>query len=396
MIKYSQRSSQLQDLGDSGWHIHMDAMRRKIQGEDIVLLSIGDPDFPTPLSIKQAARAAIDKNRTHYSNPQGEYRLRECLASTESGISRTPLSPENFTVFNGATGALFATLHCIADRGQNIVVPEPFYIGYSATFSAAGVVPKYVPCLPPLFSIDVDEVIETIDDNTAAVLINNPVNPTGVVVPEVDLRKIYEYCCERGVWLLTDEVYSLLCFERAHRSLLRVADDFSNVVVFDSLSKSHAMSGWRLGWAVTNVSLTRLLTKFVSAAQFACNQFVQDAASQALKQSLTEVEHMRATYRARRDYTMRRMADIAELSAEAPEAGMFVMADVHMDGRDFASQLLRDVGVSVVPGISCGSTTNQYVRLSYCQPIETLAEAFNRIEAWFAAGHAFPMVKTAA
>ena len=383
-LPLSKISKNIEGIGMFGWDIHERAATRKARGEDVILLSIGDPDFSTPHFISSALFEAILQNRTHYANPRGEFQLRQTLADLETANTGKPFSVNQFNVFNGAANALYSTLCCIADPGQNVVLIEPYYIGYPPILAAVGIKSNIAKTKAPDFKITTEIVENSIDDDTVAVLLNTPVNPSGQIVEPAIMREIYELCRDRNIWLLSDEVYSLLYYEKPHTSMLSIADDLSNVVVVDSLSKSHAMTGWRIGWSAASEDFSNRLSLFALSTFFACNQFVQDAATRALQSSRHQIDHMRMEYRKRRDYTIARIRGIDGIDATKPAAGMFVVADVHQDGYQFAKRMLDDIGVSVAAGFACGDTTKNHVRISLGLSIAELKRAWDRIEAWMA------------
>ena len=383
-LPLSQTSLRIQNRGFFGWDIHERAANRKANGEDIILLTLGDPDLDTPQHICEGLVNALRKHRTHYANPHGEYSLRKTLAALESKNTGKDLQPNQFNVFHGASSALYSTLRCVANPGEKVVLIEPHYIGYIPILDAAGLKPNVVSTETPEFAISSAAIEAALDDETVAVLLNTPVNPTGHVVDAAEMRRIYEICRDRGVWLICDEVYSLLYFDRPHTSMLKVADDLDNVIVIDSLSKSHAMTGWRVGWSVSNPDFAQILTKFASASFFACNQFVQDAAEDALNSSSAIIERTRQEFRKRRDYTIERISRIEQLKAVTPSSGIFVMVDVGEDGYEFASRMLEAIGISVAPGFACGEVTKNFVRVSYGMDMHELQRAWDRIESWLA------------
>ena len=312
----------------------------------------------------------------------GEIRLRETLARIESANTGRDLSSDQFSIFNGATGAIFAVLSCIANVGDNIVTYSPFYLGYEATCVAVGVDLRRVDTKPPEFKGDVDQLLSAIDDRTVAVLVNTPSNPIGNLIPGGDLRRLASECRKRGIWIISDEVYSLVYFEDKHVSMLSAADDLENVIVVDGLSKSHAMSGWRIGWTFTSEQLAEKMAKFSLGSFFSLVQFVQDGAVRALERDGSEIAAMRDAYRERRDYTMHRIDRIPSLSAHRPKAGMFVMVDTHRDSEVYARRLLDEAGVTVMSGAAFGATAKTHVRVGLTKDIDTLARAWDRIEEW--------------
>lgn len=378
----SRALERLTKLDHSAWQVHIDAMARKRAGESIIALSIGDPDFATPDYILASVNESLNNERTHYTHPAGEMVLRQTLAQIESESSAKTLDVEQFTIFNGATAAIYSVLTAIGSEGDNIVTCQPTYLGYEPTFMCVGVELKAIATKSPHFRFDVEGVVDAIDDNTIGVLVNSPSNPVGNIVSEHELRQLYEICSERNIWLISDEVYSELYYEQEHVSLANVVEDFRNVVVVDSLSKSHAMSGWRVGWTLTNRELSEHLQNIALSVFFSGCAFIHDAAATALSAHTHDVASMRQEYQNRRDYTMERISRIPSISAETPAAGMFVMVNVHQNSDTFARRLLDETGVSVVPGTPSGTVVKEYVRVGLTQPISQLEEAWNRIERW--------------
>lgn len=381
-LAYSNTVHRLDAIDASAWSVHVDAMKRKQAGAAIIPLSIGDPDFPTPSYIIDRVIEAVKEDRTHYSDSAGELSLRNALAELESRVTGKRVLPQQFSIFNGATSAIHATLSAIANPGDNIVTCQPTYLGYESTFVSLGVELRAAATTPPNFRFDVDQVLDLVDENTVGILVNTPSNPMGNIVPSESLYRLYEECRTRNLWLISDEVYSLLYYEKKHTSLANLVDDFENVVVIDSLSKSHAMSGWRVGWTLSSEEFAQHLREIALATFFSGCPFIQDAAALALLHDEHAVERMRNEYRARRDYTMDRIAQIPRFSATQPEAGMFVMINVHEDSDQFARRLLDETEVSMVPGTPSGAITKHYVRMSLTQPVPVLTEAWDRIQSW--------------
>jgi arginine:pyruvate transaminase len=258
------------------------------------------------------------------------------------------------------------------------------YIGYHGIFDALGARIIAVPLDERHeFALDVDQVMDAVTGRTRAVLVNTPGNPCGNILPGEVLATLAARCAEKNIWLVCDEVYSLFTYDEPHTSLLKAAASLENVVVIDSLSKSHAMSGWRIGWAFAPETMTAKLHRYCGAVFFGCSQFVQDASAFALSFNAPHILSMRNEYKRRRDYVVERVAKMNSLGCFAPGAGMFVMLDVAacgQDGNEFARRLLDEAGVSVIPGAGFGSNTRDYVRLGLTQPINILSDAFDRMD----------------
>lgn len=310
----SRASHRLARGSSNVWRVHLDAVARLNQGDDIILLSVGDPDFPTPEFITQQVVDSLQEHRTHYSPAAGEPRLRDAITALEASLTDKYFSRDQFVIFPGATAALYAILMCISDEGDEIVVPEPMYVGYREIFDTVGLRARTVPLSPPGFDLQVDKLEAAISSRTRAVLVNTPGNPCGNIIPAESLIHLNEVCQSRNIWLLCDEVYSLIHFDEPHVSLLHCVENLDHVVVVDGLSKSHAMSGWRIGWAAAPPELAGALERFAGATFFGCSQFIQDAAAFALTHDEPQVVKMRAEYQRRRDYAVKRIQDIPNLT----------------------------------------------------------------------------------
>ena len=388
-LPFSQVAKRLAVAEDDVWAIHYEAADRLKAGEDIILMSVGDPDFPTPDDISTQLVSSIKRGRTHYSPPNGELELRSAIAELECQATGKVFSADHFVIFPGATGALYATLSTLCDPGDEIVIPEPMYIGYRGYIKALGIEVKSPHLnLDEDCALDVDELLAYVGPKTKAVLVNTPGNPLGNIIPAEQLASLAEALAERNVWLISDEVYSLLTFEEPHVSLLKCAKDLSNVIVIDGLSKSHAMTGWRIGWVAGPLELTQALTNYSSAALFGCSQFIQDAAAYALKTNGPYVDHMCELYRQRRDFFAERVKRIPNLDCLMPKAGMFMMLDFRRISNDvpgLVRQLLDVEGVSFVPGEGFGPTAASFARASLTHDLDTLNEVGDRLERFLAA-----------
>ena len=387
-LPFSDLTKRLAKPTSNVWAVHYEALARQQAGEDVLLLSVGDPDFDTPPYISKHVIEQINRGRTHYSPAAGEPKLRQEIAKLETRNVGYAIDPDQVVVFPGGTATLYATLACILNTGDGLVVAEPMYVGYQGIAESIGIELQFAPLKQPNFDLCVQTVKDQIKANTRAVLLNTPGNPCGNIIPPAVLTELATFCAEQGLWLICDEVYSLITYEQAHTSMLNCTNDLSNVVVIDGLSKSHAMSGWRVGWAVTCAPMAQALIRFSGAAFFGTSQFVQDAAAFALANDAQDVERMRSQYQQRRDYVVSRVNQIEGLSLSTPKGGMFVMLDiskVSASGEAFSRGLLDDEGIAVLPGSCFGPSGNNYVRCSLTEGVPVLAKAMDRISRYCAA-----------
>lgn len=374
------------------WAVHDRALDMKAAGEDVILLCVGDPDFPTPEPIFYQALAAMKRDRTHYSPAQGELGLRQAVAELESKTSPHPCSADDVVIFPGGTNALYSVFSCICNLGDEVIVPDPMYVGYCGVLDAVGVTSVPVALnAADNFAIDIAAIKAAITDKTKAVIVNTPGNPCGNMISKEELAELAAFTKAKGVWLISDEVYSMITFKQRHVSLRAAAAELDNVIMVDGLSKSHAMSGWRIGWVVAPSTLVPHLTNIAGASVFGCPQFIQDAAAFALRHDDFYVAQMRDEYKKRRDYLVARINQMPGVSCVSPDAGMFVMMNtsaVADGGQAFAERLLDEVGVSVVPGAGFGQVTVDYVRITLAQPISVLEKAMDRMAVMLGAAKA--------
>ena len=366
------------------WDIHYQARDRREAGEDVILLTVGDPDFDTPTAIVDEAERSLRRGRTRYGPTAGDPPLRETIARHHQRTTAQTVSAENVVVFAGAQSALFSCVLCIADPGDEIAVFEPRYVTYDGVFDTPGAVRIDVPLATPQgFRFDPDALGRAVTPRTRAVLLNTPHNPTGVVAAREELEAVAAIAKRHDLWVLSDEVYASLTYDAEHVAIASLPGMAERTVTINSLSKSHAMQGWRLGWAVGPQPLARHLTHLIVSMVFGTPPFTQDAALYALTHELAEVREMERAYRARRDLACARLNAFPGLVCQWPQGGMYAFVDVRGTGlsdEDFAWGLLDAEGVSVLPAATFGASATGHVRVSLTAPEAVLEEACNRIE----------------
>lgn len=369
--------------GIDAWAVHSHAQARKRAGEDIIVLSIGEPDFDTPPALVEAAVAALRAGRTRYTSAGGIRRLREHIAEQHRRECGQQVAPEQVVVLPGAQCGLFAALMCLTEGGDEVLSPDPCYITYEATIGASGAVMTSMPLRPENgFQIDPADLAAALTPATRAILVNSPHNPTGSVLTAESLQALAEVCRERDIWLIADEVYASLTFEQPHLSAAALPGMGDRTVVVSSFSKSHAMTGWRLGWAVAPLETAHHMEELASCMLYGSPEFIQEAAAQALENPPPEVAVMADAYRRRRDAVLTGLADVPGVRCHVPQGGMYVMPDVRgtgLTGMDFAWRLLEEEGVSVQPGEGFGTQAHGHVRISFASSEAELAEACLRI-----------------
>ena len=381
--RFAARVAGLGGAEAAAWEIHSDAVRRRAAGEDIILLSVGDPDFPTAAPIVAAAKASLDQGRTHYAAIAGQLPLREAIARHHERVSGQTIDPDQIVVLAGAQSALFTACQCLLEPGDQVIVPEPMYVTYPATVAAAGAELVRVPLVAERgFHLDLDALAAAVTDRTRAILLNSPHNPTGAVMTRHELEFVARLCRRHDLWLISDEVYATLLYEGDHVSPAGLPGMAPRTVTVSSLSKSHAMTGWRVGWLIGPPALVEHACNLALCMLYGSPPFVQDAATAALAMQGGEATAMLDRFRRRRDAVCRRLAGLPGLACARPRGGMFVMLDIRRTGLSaeaFAQRLLAEEGVCVLSGDAFGGAATGHVRLSLTAPDERLAEACNRI-----------------
>ncbi len=371
-----------------GWGTLFEAWQARQRGEDVIILAIGDPDFPTPEPIVDAAVAALRAGDTHYAEITGRPVLRELIAARFSGSTGRAWGPEHVMPFAGTQNALFATSLCLLEAGDEVIAFDPMYLTYEATLRAGGAtLTRLALDADAGFRIDNDALATAIGPRTRAIVLNTPNNPTGAVASLDELEAVAELARANDLWVIADEVYAELVFDGRHVSIAGLDGMAERTVTVSSLSKSHAMTGWRIGWAIGPAELVGHFGRLGLAMAYGLPGFVQAAAIEALSTQDDAVAAMRSTYRRRRDLVSTELAGIDGVTVLAPQAGMYVMVDVRSlpassDG--FAWDLYRTTGVAVVDAGAFGAASAGWLRISFTEGDEILAEGCRRIRSYIA------------
>lgn len=385
-MKYASLVERLQGKRTSAWEIHHAAQVARARGEDVIVLSVGDPDFATPEAIVERAVEALRAGDTHYTAVVGREPLRAAIAQEHTRTTGRAVSAENVILCAGAQNGIFATSLCLCEPGDEVIVPEPLYLTYEACVRSSGATLVPVPVDPARgFHLDCDALAAAITPRTKAIFFATPCNPTGVVMPRADLERIAQLAREHDLWVLSDEVYADLTFEREHVSIAALDGMAERTVTIASLSKSHAMAGWRVGWVIGPQALIGHLGRLALCMLYGLPGFIQEAALTAFEQKAQIVAAMREVYRRRRDVVYERLSRVPGLRCLLPEAGMFMMVDVSgfgLDTVDFTWQLFRAHGVSLLDASAFGETANGFVRLGFVVDESRLVEACDRIAAF--------------
>ncbi|WP_434601177.1 aminotransferase class I/II-fold pyridoxal phosphate-dependent enzyme [Pseudomonas sp. Z4-7] len=382
-MRFSALTQRITGDGAAAWQIHDRALAMREQGREVLLLSVGDPDFDTPPAIVEAAVASLRAGDTHYSDTRGLHALRASIARRHQQRCGQPVGAGHVTVLPGAQCAVFAVAQCLLDPGDEVIVAEPMYVTYEAVFGACGAKVVPVTVRPEnAFRVEPADVAQLITPRTRVMLLNSPNNPSGASLPLATWQALAQLCIEHDLWLISDEVYSDLLYDGEHISPASLPGMAERTATLNSLSKSHAMTGWRIGWAIGPESLAGHLANLSLCMLFGLPDFVQRAAQVALERDLPEVARMREEYRQRRDLVCAALEGRAGLRPVRPDGGMFVMVDVRQTGlaaQAFAERLLDDYGVSVLAGEAFGPSAAGHIRIGLVVDQVQLADACLRI-----------------
>ncbi|MEG1038851.1 MAG: pyridoxal phosphate-dependent aminotransferase [Pseudomonas sp.] len=382
-MRFSDLTQRIAGDGAAAWDIHYRALDLQAQGQDILLLSVGDPDFDTPAPIVQAAIDSLNNGHTHYADVRGKLALRRAIANRHQQRSGQAVSADQVTVLAGAQCALFCVAQCLLNPGDEVIVAEPMYVTYEAVFGACGATVVPVPVRSEHgFRVRPEDVAARITPRTRALALNSPHNPSGASLPRGTWEALAELCIAHDLWLISDEVYSELLYEGEHISPASLPGMAERTATLNSLSKSHAMTGWRVGWVVGSSALATHLENLALCMLYGSPDFIQDAAVVALEQQLPELDAMREAYRQRRDLVCENLADCPGLRALKPDGGMFVMVDIRETGlsaQAFSNRLLDHYGVSVLAGEAFGPSAAGHIRLGLVLAEAPLREACQRI-----------------
>ena len=365
------------------WRVHAEGMRRREAGHDVIFLTVGDPDQAAPAAVLEATIESLRHNRTGYTPIIGYPQVRAAVAERMQRRTGRPCTADNVVLTPGTQGGLFCALNCLAGPGDEVILPEPIYGPYAGVIGASGAHMGNVPLRPENgFHPDIDSFARAVTPRTRVIWINSPHNPTGAVFTAEEIAGIARLCREHDLWLVSDEVYEDLAFTSPHVSAWSLPDMAERTIVASSLSKSHAMAGFRFGWVIGPPALSRHLFDFLLCMYFGGPAFIQDGALAALGSELPEVAAQRETYRRRALMLADILEDAPNCRAIPPEGGMFVLFDVRggrLGAENFARELLLREDVALLPCDGFGRSAVGHLRIALTAPEPRLAEAGRRI-----------------
>lgn len=378
-------TERLAGLGGGKWEVHAKARQMAAAGADLVEMTIGEPDVPTPPELIEAAAQAMHAGRTGYSDGRGEARLRAALAEAYTTSRGRHFGPENILCFPGTQTALYAVLQGVAEPGTDVLVGDPMYATYEGVIRASGAEMVPVPLRPEAgFRMQASDIAARITPRSRAILLTTPHNPTGAILTPQDLREIGELAVQHDLWIISDEVYEQLVFEGAEFvSPLSDPALADRVIAVSSISKSHAAPGFRSGWCAGPEDFCTALLPVSETMLFGNQPFIADMTEKAVREGSSVAAGMASRFAARAALLEQRLHGETRLHVHRPEAGMFALIEVSatgMDGDAYAWDLLNS-GVAVMPGSAFGEGLTDWVRVALTIDDTSFATALDRIVA---------------
>ena len=354
------------------------------QGRSIIHLGIGEPDFDTPEHIRSAAKDALDAGHTHYTPSPGIMEVREAIARHQTERQGYEVGADSIIVTPGGKPVMFFTILALADEGDEVIYPNPGFPIYESMIRFAGATPVPWPLREENdFAADVDELRTLITPRTKLIIVNSPNNPCGSVIPEENLRSIAEIACEADAVVLSDEIYKDFYFEGSHASITRFPGMRERTVILDGLSKSYAMTGWRIGYGVMPEPLVEPVSRLVTNSVSCTAAFVQQAAVTALHSSQAPTEAMVAEFRERRSVIVDGLRALPGIRVREPKGAFYVFPNIEgteLSSREFEHKMLYEAGVSLLSGTAFGHLGDGYIRISFANSQANLSEALRRME----------------
>lgn len=364
----------------------------KSKGVDIIGFGAGEPDFETPENIRKAAVDAIEKGMTRYTATTGIPELKKAICEKFKKDNGLDYEPKNIIVSSGAKQSLYNAFAAILNEGDEVIVPNPYWVSYPEAVKLADGTPVLVDAREENgFKYDIEDLKKAVNEKTKAIIVNSPSNPTGGVYTREELAEIAELAVEKNIFIVSDEIYEKLIYDGEHVSIASLGDEIKDLtIVVNGMSKAYAMTGWRIGYAAASEDLVKLMSNIQAHMTSNPNSVAQYASLEALVGDQSTVEGMRVEFEKRKNYMVEKINSISGLSCINPKGAFYIMANISaLKGKtiegikiesslDFTKLLLEKANVAVVPGVAFGS--DDYVRLSYATSMENIKNGLDRIE----------------
>jgi len=373
-------SKKVQEMQPSGIRAFFDLV---LGMKDVISLGVGEPDFVTPWQIREAGIYSLEQGFTSYTSNKGLYKLRLGITRYLKHKYNLQYCPdEEILITVGVSEAVDLVLRALINPQDKILIPIPSYVSYGPMTELAGGIPVYINTKEHGFKLNAKTLEKHIDKKTKAIILNYPVNPTGVSYTRKELSEINNILLKHKILCITDEVYGDLTYDFEHVHFTTLPRAKSNTVYLDGFSKSYAMTGWRVGFACGPREIIAAMTKIHQYSIMCVPIISQMAACEALQSGRKSVEEMKREYRRRREFVVEELNRLG-LGCKKPEGAFYIFACIRnsgMQAMEFAQRLLKEQKVAVVPGTAFGREFNDYVRMSYASSFDSLKEALNRIK----------------
>ena len=368
---------------EGAFNVLVKARALEAQGHDIIHLEIGEPDFPTPRHIVDAAKQALDQGWTHYGPPQGLPELREAIASYISRTRGIRVGPEHVCVVPGGKPIIFFPMMALLEPGDEVIYPNPGFPIYESMINFLGAKPVPIPLVEERgFSFDLNLLRERLSAKTKMLIFNSPHNPTGGVIPAADIRAIAEMVRDRDLIVLADEIYSRIYFDEAPLSITTIPGMLEKTIILDGFSKTYAMTGWRMGYGVMPEWLVDPVNKLMVNSNSCTASFTQRAGIAALNGPQDEVVRMTAEFRRRRDAFCGGLNGLPGVRCAIPGGAFYAYPNITGTGWKsdaLADALLKTAGLACLSGTSFGAYGEGYLRFSIANSYENLMAAIERM-----------------
>ncbi len=354
-----------------------EAQKLQRQGKSIIRLELGEPDFPTPQCVIDAVHEALDKGMTHYTTSLGLLELREAICKDYAETYGVHIEPDQIVVTEGTSPALLLIFAALLEPGDHVLLSDPYYACYPNIINFFGGVSDFFPVTEANgFLYDSQQVKKHISTETKAILINSPSNPTG----KVQSGEVLQSIAQLGPYIISDEIYHGLSYGVEEHSILEYTD---KAFVLNGFSKRYAMTGWRLGYAIMPKEFIRPIQKLQQNFFICANAFVQWAGLVALQQAKPETEKMRQIYDQRRQFIVPALREAGFAIGYEPDGAYYVLLNIKRysnNSMEFGNRILHEAGVALTPGIDFGQGIEGYLRISYANSMENLAEGVHRLK----------------
>ena len=369
---------------ESAFDVLVRARALEAQGKSVIHLEIGEPDFPTPPHIVEAAKRALDEGWTHYGPTQGQPDLREAIADHISRTRGIGVGPQHVSVVPGGKPIIFFPMLALLEAGDEVIYPDPGFPIYESMIRFLGANPVPMPLEESRgFSFDLDLFRDRLTERTKMVVLNSPQNPTGGVIPREDLKELAAMLQDRDVVILSDEIYSEICYGERPASITQFPGMLEKTILLDGFSKTYAMTGWRMGYGVMPEWIVDAVTKLMVNSNSCTASFTQRAGLAALTGPQDAVRTTVAEFRRRRDAFCEALNRVPGFRCAVPGGAFYAFANVKGTGlpsKELADLLLTDAGVACLNGGAFGEYGEGYIRFSYANSLENLVEAAERIK----------------